>query len=320
MKTVSIITIVAIIVISATSVGVFIGKVNDSQQQPYLIMMVTGLKENYTINEPISFSITLEGYGTGCGDTMATITKENNSNFQSLGWASQPQCVSNPSLHNFKFNSISANTTINQTGNYLLTVTYDDHFEHQKAVEKRFTVMEPNINEDKFNSTECETKFEPKEFQTGTYPNGTSYTVNYIPVFLMKPNSTGKFFVNYWSVDKSFNYSGKTLPGTSEAHNSATSYITMVTYPENISIDNTTNKTIVHTITTYKDTRGFFGISLMFYNCKQLPFAVGYNSTHSFDNDFPWLWDNLPCPFNGMQSQITGISGIDVAYIKKEYH
>lgn len=110
MKTISIITIIGIVVIYATSVGIFIGKVNDYQQQSYLTMTVNGLKENYTINDPISFSVILEGYGTGCGDTTASITKENDSSFQALGWASLPQCVSNPRLHNFNFNSISVNT------------------------------------------------------------------------------------------------------------------------------------------------------------------------------------------------------------------
>lgn len=82
MKTISIITIIGIVVIYATSVGIFIGKVNDYQQQSYLTMTVNGLKENYTINDPISFSVILEGYGTGCGDTTASITKENDSSFQ----------------------------------------------------------------------------------------------------------------------------------------------------------------------------------------------------------------------------------------------
>jgi len=81
-----------------------------------------------------------------------------------------------------------------------------------------------------------------------------------------------------------------------------------------------TNKTIIHTITASKYAKGFFEISPMFFNCMGLPLAVGYNSTHSFDNDFPWLLDTPPCPFGGIQSQIIGISGIDVAYIKKEYH
>ncbi|MHB8602707.1 MAG: hypothetical protein ACYC6W_01465 [Nitrosotalea sp.] len=144
MKTISIVTTMAIIVISATSIGVFIGKVNDHQQQPYLNITINGLQENYTVNEPLSFSITLEGYGTGCGDTKATITRENDTQFQSLGWMSLSQCVSNPTMHDFKYNPISANTKINQTGAYLLTVTFDDRFEHQKTMVQRFSVMSDN--------------------------------------------------------------------------------------------------------------------------------------------------------------------------------
>src|ERR1051326_6968102 len=125
MKTLHLGMIIGISVIALTSLGVFIEKLNDYQQQPYINMSITGMKENYTINDPISFSVTLEGYGTGCGDTMATITRDNDSKYQLPGWASQPQCVAHPGLHDFKFTSLSANTSINQTGNYVLTVSFD---------------------------------------------------------------------------------------------------------------------------------------------------------------------------------------------------
>lgn len=142
MKTLPIIAIVTIVVISTTSFGIFIGKVNDSKQS-YLIVTVNGMKENYTINEPISFAVTLEGYGTGCGDTKAEITKENDTQFQPLVWASEPYCVSNPDLHNFKFNSLSANTRINQTGNYILAVRFDDLIAHH-TTGRNFSVILPD--------------------------------------------------------------------------------------------------------------------------------------------------------------------------------
>src|SRR6185312_7065610 len=141
MKTLHLGMIIGISVIALTSFGVFIEKLNEHQQQPYINLFITGLKENYTVNDPVSFSVTLAGYGTACGDTMATITRENDSKYQSPGWANQIQCVANPSLHDFRFAALSANTSINQTGNYVLTVSFDDLFEHQKTVKQKFSVF-----------------------------------------------------------------------------------------------------------------------------------------------------------------------------------
>lgn len=169
MKTLHLGMIIGISVIALTSFGVFIEKIRDYQQQPYISLFITGLKENYTVNDPVSFSVTLAGYGTGCGDTMATITKENDSKYQSPRWSLQPQCVASPSLHDFKFTALSANTSINQTGNYILTVSFDDLFEHQKTVQQKFSV------------------FASKNtliFDTGVYPftvgvTNANFTINY---------------------------------------------------------------------------------------------------------------------------------------------
>lgn len=93
-------------------------------------------------------------------------------------------------------------------------------------------------------------------------------------------------------------------------------------YPESIVVDNTT-KTIVYTIITSKDANGFYKINTTFDSCGGgIPLAVGYDSSHLFDNDFPWLGQTYPCPFSSFQSvqtQITGLTGIDVAYITKVY-
>ena len=148
MKTISIISIVAIIVISATSVGVFIGKINDNPQQPYLAIEINGITQNYTVNEPISFSVILQGYGTACGDTKATITKENDSKFLPLVWTNQSQCVANQQFSNFKFTAFSDTTKIDQAGNYTLTVIFDDLNKHQKTMMEKFTVIKPVLPDD----------------------------------------------------------------------------------------------------------------------------------------------------------------------------
>jgi len=169
MKTLHLGMIIGISVIALTSFGVFIEKLNEHLQQPYINLFITGLKENYTVNDPVSFSVTLAGYGTACGDTIATITRENDSKYQSPGWANQIQCVANPSLHDFRFTALSANTSINQTGNYVLTVSFDDLFEHQKTVKQKFSV---------FASTNTSI------FDTGIYPftvgvTNANFTIHY---------------------------------------------------------------------------------------------------------------------------------------------
>jgi hypothetical protein len=166
---------------------------------------------------------------------------------------------------------------------------------------------------------QCENEFKPKPFEIKVLPNGTSLTINYIPVFLMKPNSTGKVCINNWPVDKTFGYTGKTSAGVGNG-NSQTFDITVIPYPSEITIDSTSNKTIVYTITTSSQAHGFYRVSPMFDNCAGgIPLAIGYNSSHLFDKDFPWLWETYPCPFGGINTQIIGLTGIDVAYITKVY-
>jgi hypothetical protein len=170
----------------------------------------------------------------------------------------------------------------------------------------------------------CDTQYKPRETQHVTFPNGTSLTTNYVPVFLMKSNSTGKICITNNIASQSTDQSSISAKTTSRVSkdDSETSDVIVVPYPENIIVDNTT-KTIVYTITTSNVANGFYRISTTFDFCGSgIPLAVGYNSSHLFDNDFPWLGQTIPCPFNSFQSvqtQITGLTGIDVAYITKEY-
>jgi len=197
-----------------------------------------------------------------------------------------------------------------------------------QTIEKKFSVIQSQTGKQSRTvdaaALQCENEFKPRESQHTTLPNGTSLTTNYVPVFLMKPNSTGKICITNniasQSTDQSF-ILAKTTSGISK-ENSETSDVTVVPYPESIVIDNTT-KTIVYTIITSKDANGFYRINTTFDFCGGgIPLAVGYNSSHLFDNDFPWLGQTYPCPFSSFQSvqtQITGLTGIDVAYITKVY-
>lgn len=163
----------------------------------------------------------------------------------------------------------------------------------------------------------CENEFKPRDFEFTQFPNGTSHTINYVPVLLMKPNSTGKICVNNWLTSPEMDYSGKVIAGIGKI-NSVVDDVTVEAFPDTITLDNT-NKTIAYTITASKESGGFYRFNPMFSNCGGIPLAIGYNLTHSFDNDFPWLWEVLPCPFSIANYQITGLTGIDIAYITKEY-
>src|SRR2546428_7603830 len=168
---ISIITIVGIVVIVISLLGIFTEKLTDNQQQPLTDMVITGIKENYALNEPITFSVIIEGYGTACGDTKAIITKENDSQYKSLEWDnSTAQCVYNAKPNYLKFVAISANTSINQAGNYTLEVLYHDLANHRRVTEgKKFSVIS-------FPSTTIS--------DTGIVPfsanvTNTNFTVNY---------------------------------------------------------------------------------------------------------------------------------------------
>lgn len=128
-----------------TSVGIFIGKLNESQQQPNAEIAINGLKENYTANDPITFYVKIYGYGSGCGDTHAIIKKENDSKFESPVWGFGTSCASSVQLHNFNFSALPVNTSINEAGNYVLTASFDDSITLHHAVSARnFTIILPH--------------------------------------------------------------------------------------------------------------------------------------------------------------------------------
>lgn len=142
LRTVFMITLVVIVIM--TSIGVFIEKLDANPEYPYASIMITGMKNNYTIHEPIAFSVIAEGYGSGCGDVRAIITKENDPQYQSTGWGSMPSCVSKPPLYHFKYGALSGNTRINQTGNYTLQVSFNDLITNYNATAgMRFSVTSP---------------------------------------------------------------------------------------------------------------------------------------------------------------------------------
>ena len=122
------------------------GKLNDNSGPLYTNMMITGMKENYTLNEPIVFSVMVHGYGSGCGDTKAILTKENDSQYKSQVWGVGRQCTSFTNPTKFEFDGLSANTTIIQAGDYIITASFDDSVTyHHTITEVKFSVTGPKI-------------------------------------------------------------------------------------------------------------------------------------------------------------------------------
>jgi plastocyanin len=130
-----------------TSIGIFVEKLGDNPQYPYTSVIIDGVKENYTLNGFLTFSVSIEGYGTGCGDTKAIITKENDSQFKSLEWHNTAQCVALAKPDHFEFNRLSGNTVLNETGSYTFTASFDDSTNDRHSVtEKKFSVIESKNN------------------------------------------------------------------------------------------------------------------------------------------------------------------------------
>ena len=146
------------------------GKLNDNSGPPYTSMMITGIKENYTLNEPIAFSVMVHGYGSGCGDTKAILTKENDSQYKSQVWGVGRQCTSFTNPAKFEFDGLTANTTINQAGDYVITASFDDLVTyHHTITEVKFSVTGPKIT---------------SIFDTGIYPftvgvTNANFTIHY---------------------------------------------------------------------------------------------------------------------------------------------
>jgi hypothetical protein len=277
---------------------------------------IPGLNNTYQVGDTARFFVVKNGYDSmPCITPKITLYREEEPNillvnYTNIDISCPVNMAGNYSMY-FPSKTEPFVVSFEKPGSYVLNMSFTNNESIQ-------TIFPVRLNENKFNSsTECETRFKPQEFQSRMFTNGTSYTINYIPVYLMKPNSTAKICTNNWRTISGMDYSGKVIVGIGKS-DSVTHDVTITAYPQEITIDDA-NKTIVYAITASKDANGFYRFSPMFSDCGGIPIAIGYNTTHSFDNDFPWLWDVLPCPLNTANTEITGLTGLDVAYIKKEY-
>gem|GEM_PF-6423105 len=103
-------------------------------------MSISG-KEIYTLGKPIYFFLTVDGYGSGCGDSKAIFTKVNDPQYKSLGYMSSSSCVTTM-LKNFKFDLPAVQSNINQTGDYVITASFKDSVTNQSIiVDKKFSII-----------------------------------------------------------------------------------------------------------------------------------------------------------------------------------
>lgn len=304
------------------------------------------MKENYTVNDPVSFSVTLEGYSTGCGDTMATITRENDSKYQSPGWASQPQCVAHASLHDFKFTALSANTSINQTGNYILTVSFDDLFEHQKTVKQKFSVFaskNTSIFDTEINSHNAQSLSENDCRQFYTVPEDNNFLEMY-PVLVLQQNSMGcaklTYKVSYMYNDTRTGSAWPQMANFTDIFHIGKYRYTSSGYSYGVSSIDTTHTFKIKSIPDVVDlakypvgsqfdvvlimqplsnATGFYDYSVEEIPCNSYPLAVGYSldQVNSYDFSKGMVGMHNHSCFNGpyLISSVQ-VSGMDFKLIK----
>lgn len=335
MKTLHYSIITVIVVIPATLFGVFIEKVGENQQQPYTGIAINGVKDNYTVTEPVVFSIAIEGYGTGCGDTKVIITKENDSQFKSPQWSSTVQCVAFAKSNYFKFNRLSENTTITQPGNYTFIASFDDAFTYRHTeAKKKFSVM-PYIltgvtmfHNDGISENDCGKFYIIPENHT---------SLNTAPVLLMKSNSTACARLTFTIMSNYKDCNGANCQRVSQLapvlfirnlhyeKNDGSFSITpgkdytnsfnIITEPDSIDLENYpigANFTATYVIKPLPNATGFYDQSIPRLVCEHYPLAVGYAADQINASDFSYIDPlNPPCVSSVSMLTKVEVSGMD---------
>jgi len=170
---------------------------------------------------------------------------------------------------------------------------------------------------------------EPHPWQVGTViviqpTNGTVLPASFMPcdtpypqsntgvaVLYMPANSIGKICVRYSNPDDISYPIGIRFFDANNINKNATGITTW-----NDSGNNTISKgnyTIVYWINTGNQT-GFYGLT--FFCNDWNPLAVGYDSNSNMTkNDFPFLRETFPCPFEPYHLHIDSLTGIGVKHI-----
>jgi plastocyanin len=100
------------------------------EKDMYVNVSVEGLKSTYRIGEPVTFDVAVEGYGVNCNSFDAKIEDKDEPEF-GYSISSIPGCISPDSFRDYKDHlhvgpesQMYYPAVINQTGTYLLTISY----------------------------------------------------------------------------------------------------------------------------------------------------------------------------------------------------
>jgi len=115
-------------------------------EQRYAINTV-GLKDNYKINEPIEFTVNVQGYGLPCGTINAKIFNYSNQHNKTItSWGEILDCISDAKPQNFSIDmpvSVTSTTrsiSLNREGTYYVVSSFDQFHGMKKTTEKQILV------------------------------------------------------------------------------------------------------------------------------------------------------------------------------------
>jgi len=98
------------------------------EKTPYINVVVLGLQDNYYTDEPVRFSVLVEGYETGCGTLSVVMIEKESGMTYSTGLHSD--CPIDTPFNDFRLNlpvdytSEEFSIAVDQPGTYELSVTY----------------------------------------------------------------------------------------------------------------------------------------------------------------------------------------------------
>ena len=131
------------IIIIVALVGIF--TISIPEKEEFYDMSITGLNEEYTVDEDVNLSVILSGFGGLCGSFEAELVKEGKNTqlvYDIL------EC-SGSTKTNFSYTllddfSLKDNFHLNETGSYFLKMQFDPTFGNTPTVylEKTFEVIE----------------------------------------------------------------------------------------------------------------------------------------------------------------------------------
>ncbi len=275
---------------------------SDKQIPEHTDFGASGLHDTYAAGQKIDFTIELSGYGITCPVPDIIIQRLDGD----IIWhANHPAITScDPQRGGFRIQYKLSDgfgvPIINETGSYMVVVSYDN-----QTMRLPFVVVPSTINIKDLSESLPQYPSSTVSFEICDIPYPRSNTG--VAVLYMPSNSTGKICATYHNPDSPTQSSTRVF--TAKDVQQQANEITISAHPD---IVPTGNSTIVYTIKT-ESQAGLYGISFF---CGSIPFVVGYdNQSRIILDDFPWLYKNDICLSQTNVFQITGLSGIHVKYV-----